>query len=137
MRSLLPGRLLAIAGCLVLVSFAGCANDGKATVDGTITFDGKPIPVGSIVFTKTEGGLVAEGAVIREGVFRVALPLGTYKVQVNARKVVGKTKAVGVGDPVEVEMTAEMIPDRYNAKTELSVDVKSGTRDLKLELHSK
>ena len=78
-----------------------------------------------------------EGAVIKDGTFRVSLPNGNYKVEVNARKVVGKTKATGIGDPVEAEITEEMIPERYNTKTELTTPITSSTRDLKLELHSK
>lgn len=122
---------------LALVCVGGCTGDGKTTVNGTVTFDDAPIQSGTILFVKTEGGLVREGDIIKNGAFRVSLPTGNYKIEVSARKVVGKTKAVGVGDPVETELTEEMIPERYNTKTELTQEIKSNTREVKLELKSK
>lgn len=76
-RSIL-GQVLAIAslvGCLaVLLITSGCGSPASASyeVSGTVTYDGKPIPRGNIVFTpdskagNTGPGTVAE---IKDGKF--------------------------------------------------------------------
>ena len=43
----------------------------------------------------------------------------------------------GIPKSKKSEITEEMIPERYNSKTELTTPITSSTRDLKLELHSK
>ena len=75
---------------LLFAALAGC-GDGKSTVSGTVTLDGQPVPSGSITFVKQESGsLVREGAVISGGKFEAAVPPGTYKLELNGQKVVGK-----------------------------------------------
>ena len=50
---------------------------------------------------------------------------------------VGKQKATNFGKVEESEVRDEMIPERYNTKTELTVEVKPGNNPVKLDLHSK
>src|SRR5262245_57398398 len=120
----------------LFASLAGC-GDGKGPVNGTVTFDGQPVAHGAVTFVKSEGGLVREGAVIKDGKFQVRVPPGKYKIEVNAQKVVGKRKQKGLsGEEEEVAQTEEMFPERYNTKTELSAEIKSGANTVKLELMS-
>lgn len=124
------------AGLFVCSLVVGC-GDSASNLTGTVTFDGTPIAKGSVVFVK-EGGAVREGGVIQDGTFQVKLPPGKYNVEVNATKVVGTRKQKGFDGKEEViEMVEEMIPERYNAKTELVEEVKSGANTIKLELKSK
>ena len=61
---------------LPLISgLVGC-SEGKSMVTGTVTMDGEPVASGAITFTKTEGELVREGAVIQDGNFRASVPPG-------------------------------------------------------------
>lgn len=84
-------------GCAALVVVAaGCgsgASDGysgpRGQVQGTVTFDGKPVPAGSqVLFMGTKGGYTATGSVGADGTYRLAyqvaagLPVGAYAVQV-------------------------------------------------------
>lgn len=47
-----PGVAWLLSGCLMAALVAGCGkNSERANVDGTVTFDGKPVPAGSIVFS--------------------------------------------------------------------------------------
>jgi hypothetical protein len=121
----------------LLVPVLGC-GDGKASVAGTLTFDGQAVETATITFIKSEGGLVREGAIVRDGSFTAHVPPGKYKIEVNAQKVVGKGKAPAFkGGFEEVPITAEMFPENYNSKSQLSEEIKSGVNTLKLDLKSK
>ncbi|HJZ59142.1 MAG TPA: carboxypeptidase-like regulatory domain-containing protein [Gemmataceae bacterium] len=132
------GRIVILApGLFLLAWLTGCGG-GEGSVSGTVTFDGHPVPNGTVTFVKTEGGLVREGAVITDGTFQVKLPPGKYKIEVNGRKVVGKKKQKNFdGVDEEVEITDELFPDRYNKATELSEEIKPGSNTITLELKSK
>lgn len=68
----LPLFLVAVAG--------GCG--GKGNVSGTVTVNGKPLPMGSIVFTPEHGPAVA--AEIVDGKYSaVGVPAGDVKVSLN------------------------------------------------------
>ena len=118
------------------MAFLGC-SDGKSSVTGSVTLDGQPVPSGSITFIKQGGELVREGAVIQGGSFRAALPPGTYKLELNGQKVVGKRKQKAFdGTDEEVELTDEAFPPRYNTKSELVEEIKPGAKVIKLDLKS-
>jgi hypothetical protein len=124
-------------GLFLLVALAGC-GENQGSVKGTVTFDGRPVVNGAVTFVKSDGGLVREGAVIRDGSFQTRMPPGKYKIEVNAQKVVGKKKQKGFdGTEEEIELTEEMFPERYNTKTELSEEIKAGANTVNLDLKSK
>jgi hypothetical protein len=56
---------------------------------------------------------------------------------VTASKVVGKKKMYDTPDSPTVDETESLIPDRFNTKTELTFDVKSGEQPAKFEVKSK
>jgi hypothetical protein len=126
-----------VLGLFLFASLPGC-GDGKGSVNGTVTLDGQPVANGAVTFVKSEGSLVREGAVIKDGGFQARVPPGKYRIEVNAQKVVGKRKQKGFsGAEEEVEITEEMFPERYNTKTELSEEIKLGPNTVKLDLKSK
>jgi hypothetical protein len=120
----------------VCAGLTGC-GDGQAHVSGTVTFDGQPVPTGSIVFVKSDGG-AREGGVIKDGKFEAKVSPGRYKIEVRASKVTGKRTQKGFdGKDEEIEQSVEMIPDRYNTKTELVEELKAGSNTVTLDLTSK
>src|SRR5215469_12264465 len=128
--------LVRVLTLFLFIPLTGC-GDGKGTVQGTVTFDGQPVADGAITFVKKDGKLVREGAVIRDGNFQARMPPGQYKIEVNGQKVVGKTKERGKdGALEEVDMMEELFPERYNTKTELTEEIKSGRNTIKLDLQS-
>ncbi len=128
---------LCVLGMCLCLGLAGCA-ESEGTVTGTVTFDGHPIPSGSITFVKSDGGSVRGGSVIRDGSFQTKLLPGNYKIEVTAQKAGVKKKQKGFdGKDEEIELTEDMIPEWYNHKTELSEDIKTGPNTLKLDLKSK
>lgn len=116
----------AIAPLLVgLLVCTGCSEEKKVDenrtiVAGTVTFDGKPLPAGSISFgssTDARGSTVP----IRDGKYASdGVPLGSNTVTID-------TSSVRFGNPAKfVE-----IPERYMdpTKSGLTVDVKPGTNE--------
>jgi hypothetical protein len=126
-------------------SLSGCrAGDDlpREPISGTVTFEGQPIPSGSIqlVPQKTKGG-IASGGIIADGQFRVArddgpVP-GTYQVMIFAAD---ETQAASPVEPpgpgagatpaakkqARAKRAATLIPVRYNLQSELTAEVKAG-----------
>ena len=119
---------------LLLLGFlgfdAGCQPASKRrALNGSVTFQGRPLEQGSITFLTTSGppGPVC-GALIRAGHYEVpaaqGLEPGTYRVTFSA-PVPGGTQT-----PEEIAAGAsprgkETIPPEYNADSKLTVEVKA------------
>ena len=68
---------------LILIAFsilivAGCGDSGPkmARVEGTVTYDGKPLSAATIIFTPESGARMGEGGTDEQGHYY----LGTYKI---------------------------------------------------------
>jgi hypothetical protein len=123
--------------CFALVPFLALAGCSDTTTSGTVTMDGQPVKSGAITFIKTEGELVRAGAVIRDGAFQAKLAPGKYRIELTGQKVIGTRKQKGFdGKDEEVELTEELFPERYNARTELSQEIRPGTNKIDLKLDS-
>lgn len=111
------------ASCAVIacagVMTAGCGRPSGVVSTGTVTLDGKPVAVGSIVFQPFEPGMAPEGSMIQAGAFRVVGKAGKRRVEISASGPPPGTPDPPTG-PVRFE---EMIPDRYNTKSTLVVEV--------------
>ena len=131
LRMLLPLLLLlvAIAGC------PGFAAHGK--VNGTVTLDDRPLKEGNVRFVPVDGKSQTASAKITDGKFTAAVPVGEMRVEFSAGKVVGKTKMYDSPDSPTVEDVWELIPERYNTKTELKIKVSRGTNEVQFRLKSK
>ncbi len=121
---------------LLLAGAAGC-GDGKAKLKGRVTLDGEPLTAGAVLLVRTDGELVREGGVITNGAFTTTLPPGKYRVEINARKVVGKEIAESAGQKAEIDVTVELIPEWYNEKSELTADVRAGVNEITFDLKTK
>jgi hypothetical protein len=114
--NLLPLLLFA-----VLLNTSGCSDGrpARATVTGSISYNGKPLSIGSLVFIPIGGGPPAQGKVNREGIYEMGtyeeddgvIP-GDYKVMITAL-----TSSGGSGLPEDtVKANAEpvsVIPEWY------------------------
>jgi hypothetical protein len=125
---LIAAALLAEAGC-------GGARDGLARepISGTVTFKGEPLKSGTISFTPigSQAG-VSSGGMISDGTFQVKradgpIP-GKYTVMIFATGARGASKAPGEGSEpaAKVSTAVGLIPIKYNLKSELTAEVKSG-----------
>jgi hypothetical protein len=121
-----------LGGCLAavcLVILTGCGDRGprRVPVEGTVTFDGKPLAAGDIRFLSIPGTApVVVGTEISEGRFLVpakAGPLpGKYRVEIAVSRKTGRK----VQNPMTEQMVDEIVeslPERYNCRSELTAEV--------------
>ena len=124
--------LIAITAGIGFVS--GCGNSGpkRNSVAGTVSFKGEPVKYGSISFRSTGGGKNVGTADIIDGKYtiisEVGLPAGDYDVAITYPdpKVPAPRgdEPPGVAAPVR-----EMLPAKYNDKSELKATIKDGAND--------
>jgi hypothetical protein len=103
-----------------LAALAGCGDGGprRVTVRGTITFDGQPLPAGDVFFIDDGGGTRTDAGKIAAGNYSVTTTPGPKRVRVQA------SVQDGPIDPVmKMRTWRDYIPDRYNNKSTLKVDV--------------
>jgi hypothetical protein len=125
-----PNHLATSFVSLMLAVAVGCGGDAgpaRLPASGTITLDGKPLASGTITFIPGEAGPGAFGT-IKDGSYRFGTadgpPPGRYSVEITDVRPTGKR----VPDPDArtgmIEEVRNAIPPRYNARTELAVEVK-------------
>ena len=116
----------------------GCFDDSNmATVSGTITVDGNPVDRGSIAFITVDGMAPMTGAEISDGKYSCEVPLTETKVEIRVPTVVGKKKLYDTPDSPEQEVLAELLPGKFNEKTELRYTAESGKQEKNWELLTK
>jgi hypothetical protein len=116
---------------LVLLGIAGCGGgSAMGTVNGTVTFDGQPLKQGTVRFVPVDGKSPTASANVTDGKFTVNVPTGEMRVEFSAPKATGRrTKMYDTPDSPVVEDTVELIPERYNVRSELKISVKKGSQD--------
>ena len=132
-----PFRCMFAAGLVGLAALAGCGGEApppKAPVKGAVTLDGKKLEAGTIQFLSADRQLPTTAAAIQDGAYAADVHVGKMRVQISAPKVVGKRKVYDTPDSPVKDVTKEMIPDRYNVKSDLTADVKAGENTFDFEL---
>lgn len=141
MRSLVPERTaILILAPIFFCGFAGCGKS-NAPLHGTVTYDGKPVERGTIVFIPAEESN-AETAQQQKVNWRIIdgkyaftaerspLP-GKYRVEITWDKIIGKN--VITNDNVQIQ-TEQLLPEKYNTESTLIREIKSdGKLDFDLE----
>ena len=106
--------------CLLLATAGGCRHSGAVTfpITGTVTYNGKPLPNGSIVLLPVSGPSAADPGTIRDGRFAFAARAGKKKVEIRATREVGPViRSMGARDK------QSYIPGQYNSQTTLTAEV--------------
>jgi hypothetical protein len=123
-------RFIAIATVVACISTVGCGpdrakRDGRAIVEGNVTFDGKPVTGGIIKFTSATGDT-------EEGMLRVE---GNYYVE-NAP--VGECKVSVDPEAVKPELGSRYVklPPKYlkAETTDVTVKIEPGSNKFDIEL---
>jgi len=130
-------RRLNGVSAIVLLALAGCSDTGTGTVNGTVTLDGQPLKEGTVRFVPVDGQSQTSSAVVKDGQFTAAVSLGEMKVEFSAPKVTGKRKMYDTPDSPVVDDVAELIPERFNVRSDLKISVKSGSQSETFPLKSK
>src|SRR5205809_273909 len=121
--------LYVFAAAILFFLPLGCFNKppvGKVT--GDVTLDGQPIKDGSILFLPMDGQGQTAGAPIKDGKFVAEqVPVTKMKVEIHGNKPTGrKIKAYDTPDSPVSDEIVEIVPQRYNFQSELTLDVKKG-----------
>ena len=119
---------------------AGCGGSSVGNVRGEVTFDGQPLKEGVIRFVPEGGQGTTAEALITDGKFTEQMPVGTYQVQVSSPKLpkgMASSKEMKRGTVDEGVALEELIPGRYNLRTELKAEIKSGGNEVRFDLKSK
>lgn len=140
--------LLAL-GLFCLCQF-GCGSKGDqpelGTVNGTVTLDGQPLAGVAVVF-QPDNGRPSRGTTNAEGKYELiyirqtkGAKVGPHRVEIAPSEEGGVEEAEGDGDESSTAGSKpagkSKVPARYNSKSELNVQVKSGANKIDFELKS-
>ena len=129
----------AVAALFCVACFAGCQpDDGLYPVEGTVTLDGQPLEEGSIGMGPMVGQSgTAVGGKILNGVFKLRASEGEMLVNIRSQK------KVPIENPTPdeaahnvTERTVELIPAKYNDRSELKFTVVKGKNKATFDLVS-
>lgn len=114
---------------VVLASILGCSSgENYQPMTGNVTVDGQPLEKGVITFYPNGPGTTVGGEII-EGQFKLAQEQGAtpgkYRVEIVAYRASGKSEFdVDLNTQVPIEI--QILPARYNVKSQLEVEVADG-----------
>ena len=125
---------------LALVSGCGPSSDGidRQPVTGAVTLDKEPLTQGAITFTPSADGPSAGGTIDR-GRYSIARAdgpaQGSYRVSIVSMQPTGRKLPDPEGPPGSLaEELQNIVPSRYNTKSELEVVVRMGTNTFDFNL---
>jgi len=130
--------------CLALC--VGCGSDdglNRKALSGKVSVDGAPVPNGSVGFEPLVAGGVGSGAVITDGVYKIAakdgLPPGKYRVRITGND--GKQFLVSPGKmpgDEEIPKIKQLVPPKWNADGKHDIEVKNeGPFEFDFDIKSK
>ena len=127
---------VAVVGLASLLFCAGCTPQA-ATVSGQVTLDGAPLDDANISFVPRDGGQKQAGwATISGGHYAIPetsrLGTGAFRVEIRALRATGEKSS----DPSMIP-SKEIIPPKYNTRSELSAEIKPGPNRADFSLKTK
>jgi hypothetical protein len=135
------GEIRRVVAALILIVccalLGGCTKKSdRGTVTGTVTLDGEPLKSGAIHFVPADGRTAAADATITDGKYTVELPPGEKRVTISSPKVVGKRKMYETADSPTVDVVQELLPAKYNSKSDLTYTATAGSQEKDFPLTS-
>lgn len=118
---------------LAALFIAGCAP-AAVTLSGKVTVNGQPLEKGIIDFAPLDKAPISPSAEIVNGQYQLKLAPGKKQVSISAPVVTDRRPEHNGPGALMVEITAESIPAKYNAKTELTIEVTAATTNKDWEL---
>ena len=120
---------------LGMCTLSGCGGPQFGFVSGQVTLDGKPLPDISVRF-EDEGGSAAIARTDKAGKYEMRYTVDHMGAPVGKHKVTIFTPAP-LSDGTGERALPEIVPAKYNSKSTLTQDVKSGSQVCNFELTSK
>ncbi|NLF09432.1 MAG: hypothetical protein GX594_15845 [Pirellulaceae bacterium] len=118
---------------LLLAPLWGCGANKPLKIEGSVTYGGEPVQKGRITFLSPDGKGPTAAAIIADGKYSVGVFPGVKQVKIEGFKVVGQVP-YSPGSSEMVDDLEPIIPAKYNEKSELTVEISSGTRSLDFNL---
>jgi hypothetical protein len=123
---------------IFIATFMGCSGGTGVSISGKVTLDGEPLDDATISFVPISSGQQDAGwATVEDGRFTVPtsseLGTGQFRIEIRALRSAGQANS---NDPTLVE-AKEIIPIRYNLKSELTREIKIGQNQVDFDLTSK
>jgi hypothetical protein len=118
----------------LVLSVTGC-GPGEVVVSGNVTLDGKPLEEGNIAFRPFPATATSEatGSPIQGGKYQLKVRPGRYRIEITAARA-----APGPKDPLGTTPPPKsIIPEKYNARSELTEEVQAGTNEFNFTLTSR
>jgi hypothetical protein len=122
-------RTACMMGLLTAIALAaGCNRNPLIEIGGAVTYDGKPVSSGNIRFLSADGrGPTAAGAVV-DGKYAALVQPGQKRIEIDAYRVLGRRHhGNDPKNPLE-DVRQQILPLKYNAKSELTCDIQPGKR---------
>lgn len=116
---------------MALLALCGCGGNGRTLypVKGKVTFEGKAIEQGDILFVPEDARWGPESARIVAGEYRALVAAGKHRVEITALDIGPHTRYLD-GSP----LASNFIPGRYNAASTLKAEVSETTNTLDFAL---
>lgn len=120
-------RVLLAAGVYALW-LAGCSPSTPTTypVSGAVSFDGKPVDNGDIVFVPMDHALGPDAGKICAGKYSGWAKAGKCRVEIRAVAIGPDTPRDDTGAPI----VTNYVPARYNNQSELTAEVSAGAKNV-------
>ena len=117
-------RALTFLG-VICAGLPGCSSgNGTREIHGSVTLDGQAVEKGNIRFIPTDGKGARAEVFIKDGTYTASLPPGNYKVEIYSPQSKGIMTNRPPGPGAKAKLEVETIPAKYNAESQLTVDVK-------------
>ena len=127
---------------VLIAAVSGCGEvEGRFAVGGSVSYDGKPIPEGTISFVPPDVQTrQAAGTEISNGAYAIAkaegLEPGDYRVVIYAERPSGRKIEADEGSSEMIDEPEQYIPPMYNALTKLTVEISADRSDLNFDLEA-
>jgi len=130
-------QLTAAVALIVPALYSGCGPaEGLASVVGKVTLDSEPLPDAYVQFTCSgENAGTSSGRTDSSGNYYLMFSRSKKGARIGPSTVKITTFDLD-GTQVGVKRIPEKVPVKYNAKTELTADVKAGSNTFDFDLKS-
>ena len=120
---------------VAIAMLAGCsASKTHGIVAGTVTLEGSALAEGTVRFVPIDEASQTASARIADGKFTAKVPVGRMRVEFSAPKVTGRQRMYDAPDSPEVDIVGELLPAKYNIRSELTYEVRPGEQSYEIEL---
>jgi hypothetical protein len=123
--------IVCMSGVLATIIFCGCGRRGpeRVVVSGSVTYNGKPIPEGTVRFLPPQSSsMPATTAIIKDGAYQASglggVAVGTYKIEIEAFRQAPEQKA----SPMVRDIPrVQYLPKRFNADSKMEITIEPGS----------